>query len=409
MVDLTYSELASNLSTSTGNSLVNAANAAGDLVCSIYEAYPTGILPSVGRTPISDITDGLLRRLCEPRDKRPTPQQQPFTGGQCPTLYKVNYRVGNGPAQPGLSQLRNVSGPIRGMEVRRSPNNDGTTDVFLLVGPPRLGADYVGEVKVGGSFTTGPVYSIASVERTDGNPDTCGSPSPIYSPTIPPPNVYNNNTTINIGGNSVSVPVTLIPTVFAPVNIFRPELNVDVGGINVNFALDGITFSPSININSPISLPGIDRRPVIPPSKPQKPSNCPEIDLDGIFDRFDDVDNQLDIIERCSCGPDQVIRTQAYGSADSRIVSLPPNTVGVRLVLTSITPKVRVQFGNANAPDVYFVGWASFGNGSPGGERVPISYESNFFFAPPRATAFSYTTTYGSTARLEVVYLEDVV
>ena len=408
MPDLSLRALDSDQSTLTPDSLINTANAAANLVCGLYQQYPTGIVPSIGSTSISRITDGLLRSLCAPRNQLPPPQQEPFTGGQCPTLYKVDVRVGSQGSTPGPVIYRRVSGPIRGIVVRRSPNNDGSQDVFMLAGPSRPGADWTGDVRVGSSFAPTPVSFIASAEREDLEPDTCGNPVPVYPPSLPPANEYTNNTNITIGGNTISVPVTLIPTVFAPVNIFRPEFNVDVGGVNVNFALDGITFSPSINIDSPISLPSPDTRPVLPPSKPSTPSKCPDLDLSPLFPRFDNIDDQLDVIEACACGPDQVVKIQSYGSANSRTISLPANTVGVRVFITSIGPKVPSQYGNGGAPDVLFIGWCSFGNGTPAGDRVPISHEASFFPAPERATAFSYTTVYESLARLEVVYLEDV-
>jgi len=185
MVDLSYAALAGNLGLNTANPLVNAANAAGNLVCDLYEAYPTGIIPSIGNTPISTITDGLLRSLCEPRDKRPPAQQQPFSGGQCPELYRVFYGVGSSGSTPGISQLNNVSGPIRGIVTRAGVAGGGVLDVWLLVGPPRPGADVTGEIRVGTSFEPTPVYFIQSVEPNDGS-DQCGNPSPVYSPTLPP-------------------------------------------------------------------------------------------------------------------------------------------------------------------------------------------------------------------------------
>jgi len=177
----------------------------------------------------------------------------------------------------------------------------------------------------------------------------------------------------------------------------------------VNFALDGVRFSPSINIDSPITLPNSDTRPVLPPSQPQRPSVCPPVDFGPVFTRFNNVDNQLDVIEACSCGPDQVLRVQNYSAANSRTITLPSNCVGVRVFITDIGPKVPDQYGNGGAPDVLFIGWCSFGSGTPAGIRVPISHESSYFPAPERATAFSYTAVYESLARLEVLYLEDVV
>lgn len=409
MVDLTFPQVNDVQSTLTPSTLVNAANAAADLACGLYEKYPTGILPSVGRTPISDLTDGLLRQLCQPRGKTPPDRVVPFNGGQCTcVLYNVDYNFTTAEGVTGNSGTT-INGPIASVKVGFTGNApDGTPRVGIITvgrNAPCTGSRTATDLA---GSTPGLTVNSVTVTRNDGNPDTCGNPEPQY-PDNPGDTNYTINPTININGATVNIPVTFAPTFFTPVNIFRPELNIDVGGINVNFSLDGVRFSPTINPTTNINLPSINPTPVQPPTRPGNPKDCPDLDLSPVFDRFDNVDDQLDIIEACACGADQVVRTTFYGAQDSRTISLPANTIGVRVTIAEVGLKVRSQYGNANAPDVLFIGWCSFGNGSPAGDRTPISHASSFFFAPNRANAFSYTTTYGSTASLEVLYLEDVV
>lgn len=407
MVDFTYGDLATNTSTLSPDVLRNNANAAAELVCGIYEQYPTGILPSIGSTPISELTDAMLRNLCRPRGQLPAPRQVPFSGGQCPCVnYNVDYSLTNSNGVT-FSSGTTMIGPVTSVAIEQTGfNGSGEVQVGVRTrggsaacGGPRVSTDLAG--------STPPLtINSISVTRQDGQPDSCGSPAPQYTE---PASQTNFNTTVNISAGGVTVPVsvTFIPTLFAPVNIFRPELNVDVGGINVNFQLDGVRFSPTVNINSPITLPRVDPRPLPPAGRNQTEVDCPDLDLSGVFTRFDNIDDQLDAIQACACGPDQTIQTTQYGPANSRTISLPAQCIGVRVIVTQQGVNLPGQFGNGGAPDVIFVGWCSFGNGSPAGLRVPINHETSFFFAPERATAFSYTTVYNSLARLEVVYLQD--
>lgn len=408
MGDISFITLNENPGTLGPSTLLNAGNAAADLVCDLYEKYPTGILPSIGRTPISDLTDGLLRDLCGPRGKLPPDRTIPFNGGQCNCVsYNVEYGFTTATGTSGVSGTT-INGPISSVKVAFTGTTGGGTPGYGIVTTGRNSAcnGTRQATDLAGSAVGLKITSV-TITRSDGNPDTCGNPEPQYDDNPDGAN-YSINPTININGGPITVPVTLAPTFFTPVNIFRPELNVDVGGINVKFDLGGLTFSPSINPTTNITLPSSNPLNPLPPARPGNPKDCPDLNLAPVFDRFNDVDNQLDTIQDCACGPDKIIRTTAYGAQDSRTIAIPPDCIGVRLTINEVGARVRSQYGNSNGPDVYFIGWASFGNGSDGGDRFPISYLSNFYFCPKDATTFSYTTTYESTASLLVLFKEIV-
>lgn len=408
MADLTYAQLNASPGLLGPSTLTNAANAAADLVCDLYEKYPTGILPSIGRTPISDLTDGLLRELCGPRGKLPPDRTVPFSGGQCSCVsYNVSYSFTTATGTTGVSGTT-INGPISSVKVEFTGTTGGGTAGYGIVtrgrnatcDGPRSATDLAGSA-------IGLTINSVTVARSDGNPDLCGNPEPQYDDN--PDNApYSINPTININGGPITVPVTLAPTFFTPVNIFRPELNVDVGGINIKFDLGGVSFSPSINPTTNINLPSSNPLNPLPPARPGNPPTCPNVDISEVLDELEEIDDQLDAIQECACEPEKVILTTSYGPANSRTISLPPDCIGVRVNIATVGPRVRSQYGNGDGPDVYFIGWASFGNGSPGGERIPISYLSSFFFAPNEATTFSYTTTYNSTASLVVLYKEEI-
>jgi hypothetical protein len=184
--------------------------------------------------------------------------------------------------------------------------------------------------------------------------------------------------------------VVLIPTVFAPRLQFRPEFNVDVGGVNINFNLGGITFSLGGSRTAPIRLPGSDPRPLPPsPTSPRDPAtNCSQPD-------FSEVLKLLEDIKDCACEEDKVVRSTAFAPATGLQAALPSGAFLVRL---SISPgsNVKLQVGEQSAPDVLYLGWISFGSDGSFGERSNISFPSSVFPVPDGATSFAYSLNYKS-------------
>lgn len=400
MSDLTFPSLNSDQGTETADYLRNAANGAANAVCSLYANYPSGIIPDLGDpTGIGAFTDGLLNNLCRDRGQVPPPAQPPFIGGQCPVLYFLNLTWVQG-SFSGSGGGAGAFGPISNYrEVTTPGGKSKSVFVDLAVGTPNQQLNFRVAGGLGYDDQPGEVVVNFAPVRADGNPDNCGSPPPIY-PVVPvPPSVYSPTYNIKGPGGTVSVPVTIIPTLIQPSVNFRPEINVKVGPINVNFNLGGIDFTLDNSGGVAITLPSGDSRPTKPPALPPKEPRPKECDLSGI-------NTKLDQIKECACGKKKVLKNISYAAAKGRQVSLPSDTQYV-VINSSPTNGVKYQVSEGNAPDVYHVGSASFGVGATVGERIPLNYANVGLEAPPRATSFAYSLVYGSTATITIYYLED--
>ncbi len=299
MADLTYAELAGQLTTDSADSLKNIAAAAANVVCGIYRDHPTGIIPSVGSTPVSDVTTALLDRLCAPRGALPPPRTVPFNGGQCNCVrYRVFYEVIVNGGAPSVNPFdcngpvgtyRRVysEGSIQLAEFGITHNNDACTAIV------RTGA-------IGNVLPSSSSIRITNIERLDGQPDSCGNPPPEFPRSYPTTNNYNTNVAVSIGGIAINTPITIIPTTFSPEFNFRPEFNIDVGGIDVNFNLGGIDFNFNPTFNTPIRIPGDYPTTTPPPAvEPQEkvPSEC---DLDPVIELLEDIKD-------CACEPEDMV------------------------------------------------------------------------------------------------------
>ena len=395
MPDFTFPELNSDQATETADTLRNAANAAANAVCDLYENYPRGVIPSFGDpTGVGAFTDGLLNRLCAPRGKTPTPPALPFTGGQCVCIqYRVMGTInGFGIGSSNFDLF--AQGPIGGIVNNKQGGSDNRYGFFS------------GAAACGGRVFNGVIQSaldgtvvITSVTPFPVVPDTCGNPPVEYPDVVIPPIAFSPNITVGLPGGSVSIPVTVIPTVFAPLTVFRPEFNVDVGGINVNFNLGGVDLTLNLPGGNPIRLPPGDSRPVPPPSTPPRepvPSPC---DLTEVIDLLEDI-------KECACDEPRNLLSTSFGLARGRAIALPPDTQYVVLEVFPSTG-LKMQVGEGTAPDVYFAGWYSFGRGTSGGERIPISFLQSSLFAPEGASTFSYSLNFGAEATLNVFYFEE--
>lgn len=401
MVFLTFDQLNSEQGTDTGNALRNAANAAANLVCDLYENYPKGLIPSLGDpTGIGDFTQGLADSLCRPRGKVPPPPSVPFNGGQCPNVtYAVTYTYSG----EGV------------------PNGGGTVFLVGPIGPPivsqtsrdNLGPIFRGDISTGnGTFTAfsglyasgfgegPPPFAVTNVTRTGGFPDTCGDPKPVYPNPLPPPDAFDRPSPIGPPGAVVNIPVTLIPTLIRPDISFRPEINVNVGPINVNFNLGGVDINLNPTPTTPPQIPSTDPRPnppsPVPPKSPQP--GTAECDLDPVIELLEDIKD-------CACDTPKPILEQALGTTEGGCFTLPSGTVGVR-VTGNFSVRVKTQVGSGTAPDVRFAGWIAFGTANSPGQRIPLDFPSATFFNPPDATTVCISINYGGTATLTALYRE---
>lgn len=393
-----FDGLNSEQGTNTANGLRNVANAAADLVCDMYQNAPTGVVPSFGDgIGIGAFTQGMLDSLCRPRGKEPPPPARPFEGGQCSgVLYNVNvtYKSLEFAETTTVIQAMGPIGPAVETTVDDPPFTRFTVKFSSGGGPISI---IQGATKPG-------FGRINSVTRADGGTDNCGSP-PIAYPTRPPvASDYQRTSPVGFGGPTVNVPVVIIPTLIKPEFNFRPEINVNVGGLTVNITPDGIDvfLPPNPVLPTPIPPGGdvpspiIDPRPTPPPAIPPRgqPVQCPELDLTEVLEKLEDI-------EECACDGDFTIETIEYGLAKGRTLVLPSGSFYVKVSI-SVTPSVRYQVAEGDAPDVYYAGWYSFGSLGSHGLRSPISFAASGFFVPDGATTFSYSLVFNSTATVTI-------
>ena len=408
MADYSWPELNESVGSSVADGTLNIVNGARDFACTLYQNSPGAAVGFADPTGIGAFNKGLWDRMCKPIDKVPAlPPSSPFTGGQCPILYNVTASVTstiNG--APGATDTRTftgLQGPIKGFRQVADENPTPPVEYTVYL-------DYAGGSESFGVQGIGSpaITSIDSIVPTGGGPDSCGNPPIEYPNTDAPPIEFKTNINVDVGGINVTIPVEFKPTVWVVPVILAPQINVNAGPLTISFGPDGanVTINPDVDIN--FTLPNKnDPSGQLPPAKP--PVTTADDCCDAIFDRFDDVDTQLDKIEQCACGPETEVLTLTFGAANSRTVTIPSGRfIAARLVADAIGARVRGQYGGGGAPDVEFLGWCSFGKGGNFGERIPVSYAGNYFIAPDAVSQFSYTLQDDSTATLLVEYEAEV-
>jgi len=96
--------------------------------------------------------------------------------------------------------------------------------------------------------------------------------------------------------------------------------------------------------------------------------------------------------------------TVLFGAAESNTLVLPQFSTFIELTIVARPPNVRTQTGGADAPEVSYNGWYSFGATSEASERIPFHYDSISIPVPAGVSAFSYTVYQGGTASVTVGY-----
>jgi len=405
VVDVPFTEL--NNALPGADPILDAAKTARNFYCDIYRQYPRGVIPSLD-TPAGQMADGFNRRLCEPSDvPLPPPAAPPIPGGKCPVQYTLltnTQQISGGNLVPQNNHPTGTfTGPIQGYSINRQNGTENpgggfygdSINIFIVDGfgitRTFFIATYTNTPGGGGPFSS-------SLTRVDGNPDNCGSLPPEYPNTPLPPSALVGNREIPVGGNNVTVPIAVVPVLFAPVNVFKPEVNINLGPFNFNFNAGGLNINPSFSPTTNIYLPGVPPGPGVPPALPPAGGgNNEAIDLSELNAKL----NELLICDRCE--PDFSIAQTNYPAATGRVISIPPNTLRVDLDIASLGVGVDVQFGDGG-PNVLLVGWCAFGTAGGWSIRHPVSYDQNTFYPPEGANQFSYTVKKGSTATLNVVY-----
>lgn len=409
MADLSYSEIAEGIGTTTGDTLVDIANVAGDFFCDVYSKFPAAIVGSSLDNPGARFADGLARRICAPRNQLPDQPAPVPPGGQCPeVLYNIIIRTRNTPSDPWSdSSIYQRVGPVRGVFLERA--SDTAMAVVLKTNGP-LGVNAPTDETV--AFVSGDTSQLGgaelvSVVRDDGLPDNCGNGFPNYPDDIPPPNLLAKPLPVPVGGPLVEVPVEIVGTKYEIGISIKPEFNINVGGIQVKFDITGakITIAPTLKLPD-VLPPGKDTRPS--PPAPVEPGKEPVADPD-LKRELDEIKDKLDELEECACDedPEGPLLSDIIANSSGGVYSLPANTEYVEVQLTVLPSNSRVEFGNGTSQNVIYAGWYSFGTVQGAGDRLPISYEQNVFFAPKGASRFSFTVRKGAIAVCTAYYRDE--
>jgi hypothetical protein len=402
MADLSYPELNSDLGTNTADGVRNVANTAANFACAAYKNYAGATTGFPDPTGFGAIMNSFYSRLCSPRGSTPPPPAPPFTGGQCPYNYTVTLTLTRSAEPTSLPLIKlGVRGPIS--RLGYSGSGSGTTfGVFAAPSPVAPSGFY--PMYGPGSPADLAITNVGTPTITppSGSPDNCGNPQPQFPPLLPPIPVVSNNTTINIGGPSLTVPIAIIPVLIdANVNI-KPTINVNVGPFNVTFDAGGVTVAPSFQFSNPTTVnptPGNDPRlpPPTPTPQPQLPSaGC---DLSPVISRLQTLQTKVDVIDGttkdtkdCACPGKYQEVSNALGNGNSGSAALPAYARTVKFSIGTLEANVQSQFGGGNAPNVYYLGWYAFtdANGN-GGDRRQIQYQTQTVTVPPGAKAVSWT------------------
>jgi hypothetical protein len=408
VADITLEDLDRQAQAANPGLLTEMAGAARNAICSIYQDSPGALGIGQKVTPyIFDVREAFLDQLCRPIGKLPQSRTAPFIGGQCPhVLYEVRLQHTETTIVNGQFSVQQITTSNTFYGVIRSVRLSGR--LFLEAGGVTL-SGYSGFVvdceEPDGNGGWRPITAtlkkfVQSNNRVVndlgqitvtriGGVDNCGDPSPIVPSN--PPNVNNFNTTTNLttnNNNVVIAPVTVIPTVIAPVtNIFRPEFKVDVGGVRVTIDPGGYTFG------SPDPLtPGAD---IVDDPRQNPPSsvfndnsidlgNSPT-DLTPVVQLLNKIDDELN--KCCNRNapfptPENVTVT-SLGNGNSGTVDLPDRCFAVKVTITTDLGELDAQSGD-DGITVYQAGWVNFLPLEIPMQRQPIQHASNYYIVPER-------------------------
>lgn len=416
MVDFTYDQIR-NWQEDIGNGAANLVRAGRTAICNLYANYP-GVLTynGIGQPP-SVIARAFYDNICRPDFPPPTLPTPAVGGGQCPVPYNVSYTINAAnnfdPTKPlSISGTVSVYGRLKGTKVVNSPSNFGC----FIVGGSASNPDAVVDTNIGAINLAyaSPTITITSVVRQDGQPDNCGS-LPAPDPTqVPPINALEYNVDIDIGGTTITSPLVVIQTENNNSFEYRPEINVDIGGIVLNYQFDGVTINLGGQEGQPLPAPAVpDPRPnppTLPPKDGTKGGNdCPDVDLEPVLVAITNLQGDVDVISaniedllNCDrCARLDVTSTeysrQNFPSAQSGEYNIGTRAVWVTLRLNDIPANAKKQEGG-NTRDVLYAGWYAFGTEDVMLPRQPIHYADNLFEVPEGVRKFSFTVYSGFTA-----------
>lgn len=411
-VDLPFRDFKADRALGRSSLYGDVANAAAQKYCALFNKSPASVARLIPfGSGLIDNSRGIFDDMCEPTDLPPLPTP-PFTGGQCACQdYQVSYQttVDDGPFGSPVTFV--TKGPIGAPTIK----SDDPTVLGFTRGSAACALPYFAifsgnrEEIARGRFKVINFQAVA----VSGS-DLCGNPAPTYPNPTAGPSDLQGTTIINVSPNvPVTVPVTIIPT-FAPITgIFRPEFNVDVGGINVNISTGGFTFSPTLEIEPNVNVPISDPRSAPPSALPIRPpsgSSGSNTDLTPVTDLLRKVREKQE--ECCpsvlppEADPIYLYKTVSSADLESGSIALPPLTYKVRVLLQKTPNNEKTQSGGTQS-NVVYSGWAWFGSQGSLGPRRPID-SRNKQFIPENTSqnSFVWTCYVNQTAIVTVYYKE---
>lgn len=394
-----FSELASDLGTSTADGLRNVANTAANAVCDLYQNYTDFTTGWSDPTGIGAFNNALFSRLCTPRAKNPaSPPSVPFTGGQCDGTYYTVQGTYSHKTSGGTQNftLFNVPGPLSGLNIGAESGTQYGYGIGCKAVAPFLKGR--ANIVIGTPSNIDPFkMQITSATPTSG-PNNCGNPPPSWPYASPAANNYNYNTNVNIGaGVVVNANVVISPIFFKANAYIQPQIQVQVGPFNVTFDAGGVSIEPSFNFSTDKTLPDTSKYPTdtLPPAN-QNPGNQPAgqqvtpCDLTSVNTKLTTLQTTANAIKDCACPITYAPSTSSLGAGISGYAALPSNCIKVNLTLTQRPDNAKVQKSNGSEPDLYFCGYFYWGDGTGRSERIPLNTTQNVLFPPPWATAFGW-------------------
>ena len=407
------------------NGLLGLVDQAATAICGLYGKSPSSFLRVIN--PANGLIDNsrpVFDDLCTNVAPLPPGPAPPYSGGQCDAIsytvvvnYQQNYCLNGVPAVRSSHSQDVYWGPITSVVLVNpiSPSCGGqslsgsASAAISCRGGATVAVGLVQVVNLDTSQGGGsPAVSITSVviTRNDGQPDSCGNPPVSYPPPSSNPSDYTKIVPYPVpGGGTINIPVTIVPTFAPSPGIFRPEVNVTVGGMNVNFSVGGFTLSPTVSLPVNVNFPFGDPRtnaPTPTPIAPRPGPAAPPFDPTAIITRLHRIEQ--DIIDCCAAfhpyspPPSANIIATSLGSGQGGTFVLPPLTFRVDVQITTRPTREKVQVG-VLSPDVLFAGWARFSDGTTTGKRQAIDSVKTFFSPTERiANTFTYTLYTGYVA-----------
>jgi len=311
------------------------------------------------------------------------------------------------PSAPGLRDLFSIGVRLR--------NPDGSTFIFLFAPVPGEAFDFVSLDSLSVTAVNQPGVPLpagiptSSQQQQDDTQDQDqsfpislpggipGSLMPIRVPIIVP-------RPADLGERPVTI---LYPTTIpAAQRRGLPQMWLTPTGIQVGRGTQGDPVVTTVHdtITNITNITQVnDYRERIPPqvvtcdAEPPSPADC--CDCDEIREIvFEELDKKFPPKRPFS---NQTIQ---FGAAESNTFVLPDFTQWVELTIVVKPPNVRTQTGGADAPEVSYNGWYSFGATAEVSERIPFHYDSISIPIPAGVSAFSYTVYKGGTASVTIGY-----